>query len=91
MMTDVDVGTILARLDEIEGKKGGERAWDIAVKSLLPIVVALSAWLVGLEVRTSRLEDRVENSPPLWLKNDVQSIKATLIDIEQRLRSLERR
>ena len=88
-MTDKDLKTILERLQSIETKKGSERAWDIAGKILVPLAVAGGAWLVGLEIRTSRLEDRMDNVPPKWLKDDVTEIKATLKDIEARIRKIE--
>jgi len=88
-MTDGEFKTILKRLDEIERQTGAEKVWDLAMKALIPVVLALGTWMIGLEVRASKMEAKFENMPPQWLKNDVASIKETLKEIESRLRIIE--
>lgn len=90
-MTDKELQTVLARLDTIEALKGSARVWDIAGKILVPLVLALGAWMVGLEIRTSALEHDLTHLPPKWLKDDVEEMKGTLKDIEARLRAIEKR
>lgn len=89
-MTDSrELTQILTRLSDMEKRTSSEKVWDIAIKAMIPAVLAVSAWVLAQEARLTRLEFHAEHSPPQWLRNDIGSIKTTLLDIESRLRTIE--
>jgi len=81
-----DLQTILQKLAESDHKKGTARAWDIAGKILIPVVIGLGAWGVRLEIRTSALEKDVQAMPPKWMKDDITEMKADIKDIRSLMR-----
>lgn len=94
-MSDDDLNKILARLKTIEHTKAHPPAhwFDWLSKLFAVLVIPLGAWMVGLEIRTAALEHDMatHTGPPKWLKDDVQEMKASLKDIDGRLRDLERK
>jgi len=90
-VTAGDVQRILDKLDQIGKTTTSDKVWDVAGKLLVPLVIGIGAWMVGLEVRTSRLETRMENVPPKWLKDAIEAIKENQLEIKARLRDLERK
>lgn len=61
-------------------------AWVLA---LVPVLLAIIGWAYTLERRVSSLEKDLEYVPAT-MKEDVQEIKATLRDIQTRVRDLEK-
>lgn len=108
-MSDDQAQKIQAVLDSIERdlrtRPSWTRAWDLAVKSLVPAVLLLIAWGIGLQVRVSQLEittmtkemgHELENRllsvlPPQWLREDLAEIKTLLRSQDARLDKLEAR
>ena len=89
---------VLAKLQELTARRGVDRIWDIAIKSLIPIVMVVVGWGIILEVRVSVIESNrftskdaaeLRNSllrdlPPTWLREDLKEIKDRLRRLEER-------
>ena len=86
-------------------KSQSDRAWDIATKLMVPLVISIVGWGIMHEVRVSNLEltrmsrDEghimraaiLKDVPPQWLRDSLAEIKQLLKENEQRLRALEAR
>lgn len=111
-MTDEDkklLQTLLVRIDELERIVAAQpklsKAWDMAMKALVPVVIAIAGWGIGHEIRMSNLEltsmskvdghaleDRIGRKfPPEWLREDLKEVKQLLRDQDQRMRAIEAR
>jgi hypothetical protein len=79
------------------------RAWDVGVKAMVPLIIAVCGWGIGHEIRLSNLELTaylksdafameqriVSNQPPAWFREDMQELKALVKGMADRLRVLE--
>ena len=77
------------------------RAWDMAVKALVPITLAVVGWGIGHEIRVSNLEltsmskvdghalEQTLRVTPVWLKETLTEMKELLRDNDKRLRAIE--
>lgn len=108
-MSDTDIQHITSQLDALTQRVAAQpqwsRAWDIAMKAVIPVVIAIVGWGIGHEIRMSNLElttmtkgeaHQLENRmmralPPDWLREDIKEIKQLLKDQDHRLRALEAR
>ena len=92
---------VFEKLEQITNKQAKKEQlslWEIAQKSLIPIVMLIIGWGVGKEVADARQDQEIRRlkeevrelrEPPRWLKNDVGAIKEDVRDIRTRLRTLE--
>ena len=83
----------------------GNKAWEAALKAMVPLVLAIGAWLVGVQVRLSSLEatrfthqdgrdleDRIDaRMYPAWLREDLSEIKSMVRGLDERLRAVEQK
>ena len=86
-----------------DGRSGGEKLWDAAMKLMVPVVIAIVGWGITLSVNVSNLqlvsmtksdghamETRImKNLAPEWLREDLREIKDLLKQQDERLRVLE--
>lgn len=103
------LAALLGRIDELERIVAAQprfsKAWDMAIKALVPVVIAIAGWGIGHEVRMSNLElthmskvdghaleDRIGRKfPPEWLREDLKEVKQLLRDQDSRLRAIEQK
>lgn len=97
-MTQHTIEDVLEKLDELRERQDShvieshrKRFWDLVYRLTGCAVLVGLGWMANTEKRVTRLEDVVDQlrEPPKWLRNDVDTIKATLKDIETRMRALE--
>lgn len=88
-----------------KAQPGWSRVWDVAVKALVPVVIAIVGWGIGHEIRVSNLEltamSKMEGASleqrmreqlvPAWLREDLAEIKQLLRAQDERIRSLQSR
>lgn len=81
-----------------------ERIWDMATKAAVPLSLLIGGAMVAHEIRITKLEEtrfttidaermrrEIESSyPPPWLRAQILEMKASLAEINTRLRDLER-
>ena len=94
------IGDMSKRLD---AQPKWSRAWDVGIKALVPIVIAITGWGLGHEIRVSNLEltqfnktdahtmhnQIVESMPPQWLRDDIAELKQLIRSMDDRLRKEE--
>lgn len=72
-----------------------DRVWDVALKLMVPIVIAACTAIILHEVRLTVMESKLFDRngdprfPPPWLREDLSEIKELLRDQDRRLRDLE--
>lgn len=89
---------IWAEVHNLRVKKGADRAWDVAVKIAVPLVLIVSGWMISMQVKMSVMEsnrftkadgeslrnDLNASHPQQWLKDSLQEIKDRLQRLEER-------
>ncbi len=89
---------VLAEVHSLRTKTRSDRAWDIATKVAVPLVLVVAAWMVSLQVRVSVIESTrftgqdgeamratlLRDFPPQWMRDDLNEIKERLRRLEER-------
>lgn len=104
---DSRLEAILARLDAMERRSLGARAWDIVAKLTVAMVVAIASATIAQEVRLAKIESsrfsdrdgvaleaRILSAFPgqqAWLREALADIKQQLNRMDERLRLVEQR
>lgn len=101
MNHEVKLDALFNRLERLEKNVGRDRLWDILSKLMVPVVLLAGAGLIRHEVVLAsafsyddavKMEQRImEKTPPAWLRESLQEIKALLQKQDDRLRLLEQR
>ena len=101
MNHEAKLESLFNRLEKMEKGVQRDRLWDILTKLMVPAVMIVGAGLVRHEAALAsvfsyddavKMEQRImEKSPPAWLRESLQEIKALLQKQDDRLRLLEQR
>lgn len=105
MTAEAKLEELFHRLERLERKKASDRVWDLAGRVAVVIVLGVGSWMIGHEVRLSKIESNrftdaaaiqlerriLQQLPPSWLREDITEIKAMLKDYGVRMRELEQK
>ena len=89
-MADTQIRYIEKQLEELLKDKASvsARAWDIAMKAAVPLVLAACGTLITHEVRLSSVESRTVSIPPEWFKDMVNEMRQDQMKTRDELREM---